>query len=111
MFTSTESLVLGEVNHTWTHGTSFLMFLPTYWHAIRVVLLYVVQGQPQATMSCLQLHKKAERIGAYLIDKMKMNMGDQVALVYAPGLDLISAFYGCLYAGELPSRWIIDELL
>ncbi|CAB1326097.1 unnamed protein product, partial [Coregonus sp. 'balchen'] len=28
--------------------------------------------------------------------------GDHVALVYPPGIDLIAAFYGCLYAGCVP---------
>ena len=33
------------------------------------------------------------------MDKAKLNTGDHVALLYHPGLDLICAFYGCLYAG------------
>ena len=60
----------------------------------------MLQGQPAALMSCSQLHKKAERIGASLMDKAKLNTGDHVALIYPPGLDLIAAFYGCLYAGK-----------
>ena len=60
------------------------------------------QGQPAATLTCSQLHKKAERIGAVLIDKAKLNTGDHVALIYPPGLDLIAAFYGCLYVGVVP---------
>lgn len=59
-----------------------------------------LQGQAQAVLTCLQLHKKAERIGALLTEKAKLNPGDHVALVYPPGLDLIVAFYGCLYAGQ-----------
>ena len=51
-------------------------------------------------MTCSQLHKRAERIGAALMDKHKLNTGDHVALIYPPGLDLISAFFGCLYAGK-----------
>ena len=66
-------------------------FAPFFLHA---------QGQPQATLSCSHLHKKAERIGALLMDKGKLNTGDKVALVYPPGLDLVAAFYGCLYVGE-----------
>jgi len=37
-----------------------------------------------------------------LMDKAKLNTGDHVALVYPPGLDLVAAFYGCLYAGMVP---------
>lgn len=53
-------------------------------------------------MSTIQLHKKAERLGAYLVDKLKLNSGDHVALVFYPGLDLIVAFFGCLYVGITP---------
>ena len=52
-------------------------------------------------MSSIQLHKKAERLGAYLVDKLKLNSGDHVALVFYPGIDLIVAFFGCLYVGKL----------
>lgn len=51
-------------------------------------------------MTCIQLHKRAERIGCMLMDKAKLNTGDHVALLYPPGLDLVCAFYGCLYAGK-----------
>ncbi|XP_022703554.1 disco-interacting protein 2-like isoform X2 [Varroa jacobsoni] len=54
------------------------------------------------TLSCVQLFKKAERIASMLIDKAKVNVGDNVALVYPAGLDLTCAFYGCLYAGLVP---------
>ena len=29
-------------------------------------------------------------------------IGDHVALIYPPGVDLIAAFYGCLYVGVVP---------
>ena len=32
----------------------------------------------------------------------RLNTGDHVALIYAPGVDLITAFYGCLYVGVVP---------
>jgi len=53
-------------------------------------------------LTCSQLHKRAERIGAHLIEKGRVNTGDHVALIYPPGLDLICAFYGCLYVGAVP---------
>ena len=31
-----------------------------------------------------------------------MNNGDHVALIFPPGIDLIAAFYGCLYVGVVP---------
>lgn len=54
------------------------------------------------TLTCSQLHKRAERIGAHLLEKGRVNTGDHVALIYPPGLDLICAFYGCLYVGAVP---------
>uniref|UniRef100_A0A914XY41 AMP-dependent synthetase/ligase domain-containing protein n=1 Tax=Panagrolaimus superbus TaxID=310955 RepID=A0A914XY41_9BILA len=54
------------------------------------------------TLSCAQLLKKAERIGALLLDKGHLNAGDHVALIFPPGLELITAFYGCLAAGLVP---------
>lgn len=48
------------------------------------------------------MHKKAERIGNLLTEKGRVNTGDHVALIFPPGLDLICAFYGCLYVGAVP---------
>uniref|UniRef100_A0A8C3AXR0 Disco interacting A n=1 Tax=Cyclopterus lumpus TaxID=8103 RepID=A0A8C3AXR0_CYCLU len=53
-----------------------------------------------STASCLQLHKRAERVAAALMGRL--NTGDHVALVYPPGIELIATFYGCLYAGCVP---------
>nr|XP_022914751.1 disco-interacting protein 2 homolog A isoform X2 [Onthophagus taurus] len=53
-------------------------------------------------LSCSELHKKAERIGNLLIEKGRINTGDHVALIFPPGLELICAFYGCLYVGTVP---------
>ncbi|CAG09279.1 unnamed protein product, partial [Tetraodon nigroviridis] len=59
-----------------------------------------LQGTVASTASCLQLHKRAERVAAALMGRL--NTGDHVALVYPPGIDLIATFYGCLYAGCVP---------
>ncbi|XP_052812810.1 disco-interacting protein 2 homolog C-like isoform X3 [Mya arenaria] len=60
------------------------------------------QVQVQLSMSCSQLHKRAERIGNLLAEKGKLKPGDHVTLLYPPGIELIAAFYGCLYAGCVP---------
>ncbi|CAG9855712.1 unnamed protein product [Phyllotreta striolata] len=54
------------------------------------------KGAVAKVLSCLELHKKAERVGSLLVEKGKINTGDHVALIFPPGLDLICAFYGCL---------------
>ncbi|KAK3604584.1 hypothetical protein CHS0354_005416 [Potamilus streckersoni] len=60
------------------------------------------QVQAQLTITCSQLHKRSERIGSMLMEKGHLNTGDHVALIYPPGIELIAAFYGCLYVGCVP---------
>ncbi|TNN03110.1 hypothetical protein fugu_000139 [Takifugu bimaculatus] len=67
-------------------------------HPLFVVLN--AKGTVASTASCLQLHKRAERVAAALMGRL--NTGDHVALVYPPGIDLIATFYGCLFAGCVP---------
>uniref|UniRef100_A0AAY4EHY4 DMAP1-binding domain-containing protein n=1 Tax=Denticeps clupeoides TaxID=299321 RepID=A0AAY4EHY4_9TELE len=65
-------------------------------------LLLNAKGTVASAASCLQLHKRAERVAVVLMEKGRLNTGDHVALVYPPGIDLIASFYGCLYAGCVP---------
>uniref|UniRef100_A0A803SP21 Disco interacting B n=1 Tax=Anolis carolinensis TaxID=28377 RepID=A0A803SP21_ANOCA len=67
-----------------------------------VFLLLLSEGAPVCTATCLQLHKRAERIASILYEKGHLNAGDNVVLLYPPGIELIAAFYGCLYAGCIP---------
>ncbi|XP_066148152.1 disco-interacting protein 2 homolog A isoform X5 [Euwallacea fornicatus] len=60
------------------------------------------KGAVARALSCSELHKKAERIGNLLVEKGRIKPGDHVALIFPPGLDLICAFYGCLYVGAVP---------
>ncbi|EFX85768.1 hypothetical protein DAPPUDRAFT_309070 [Daphnia pulex] len=60
------------------------------------------KGTPTGTLSCAQLHKRAERVACTLVERGRINSGDHVALIYPPGLDLVCAFYGCLYVGAVP---------
>uniref|UniRef100_A0AAY4EGH0 DMAP1-binding domain-containing protein n=1 Tax=Denticeps clupeoides TaxID=299321 RepID=A0AAY4EGH0_9TELE len=66
------------------------------------VFFFLNQGTVASAASCLQLHKRAERVAVVLMEKGRLNTGDHVALVYPPGIDLIASFYGCLYAGCVP---------
>ncbi|XP_063286120.1 disco-interacting protein 2 homolog A isoform X3 [Pelobates fuscus] len=68
----------------------------------QLLLLLNSKGTVCSSASCLQLHKKAERVAAGLMEKARLNVGDHVALVYPPGIDLIATFFGCLYAGCIP---------
>uniref|UniRef100_A0A672SYC7 Disco-interacting protein 2 homolog B-A-like n=1 Tax=Sinocyclocheilus grahami TaxID=75366 RepID=A0A672SYC7_SINGR len=67
--------------------------------------LYVLlnaKGVVVCTATCVQLHKRAEKIAAALMERSGINIGENVVLLYPPGIDLIAAFYGCLYAGCIP---------
>uniref|UniRef100_A0A672NBK1 Disco-interacting protein 2 homolog C-like n=1 Tax=Sinocyclocheilus grahami TaxID=75366 RepID=A0A672NBK1_SINGR len=65
-------------------------------------ILYTLINSRVTSLTCLQLHKRAEKIATLLYERGQLRDGDHVALVYPPGLDLIAAFYGCLYAGCIP---------
>uniref|UniRef100_A0A8C7T5T5 DMAP1-binding domain-containing protein n=1 Tax=Oncorhynchus mykiss TaxID=8022 RepID=A0A8C7T5T5_ONCMY len=68
-------------------------------------VLYVLlnaKGAAVCTATCVQLHKRAEKITSALMERGGLNTGDNVVLLYPPGIDLIAAFYGCLYAGLIP---------
>nr|XP_046211527.1 disco-interacting protein 2 homolog C-like isoform X1 [Oncorhynchus gorbuscha] len=60
------------------------------------------RGAVSSSLTCLQLHKRAERVAVLLLERGGLQEGDHIALVYPPGIDLIAAFYGCLYAGCVP---------
>ena len=45
---------------------------------------------------------KANLLSLLFVEKGRLNTGDHVALIYPPGLDLVAAFYGCLYVGVVP---------
>jgi acyl-CoA synthetase (AMP-forming)/AMP-acid ligase II/thioesterase domain-containing protein/acyl carrier protein len=44
-----------------------------------------------------ELDRRARRIGAMLQERVRA--GERVLLLYAPGLDYIAGFFGCIYAG------------
>lgn len=49
------------------------------------VYLILLQGTVTSTATCIQLHKRAERVAAALMEKGRLDAGDHVALVYPPG--------------------------
>lgn len=51
------------------------------------MLLYVCvfQGAVGSSLTCLQLHKRAEKIATLLYERGQLRDGDHVALVYPPG--------------------------
>ncbi|XP_054273806.1 disco-interacting protein 2 homolog C-like isoform X2 [Macrosteles quadrilineatus] len=67
-----------------------------------IFTLLNAKGGVAQLLTCSQLHKRAERVGSLLLERAKINTGDHVALIFPPGIDLICAFYGCLYVGAVP---------
>ncbi|MDD9972048.1 MAG: fatty acyl-AMP ligase [Myxococcales bacterium] len=59
---------------------------------------YLPDGETEgASLSFEQLDDKARRIASALLDRHQP--GDRAVLLFTPGLDFVSAFYGCIYAG------------
>jgi acyl transferase domain-containing protein/acyl-CoA synthetase (AMP-forming)/AMP-acid ligase II/acyl carrier protein len=69
-------------------------------HGSLPVYTFLLDGDLQeSSITCRQLDSQARRIGA-LLQQRKLK-GERALLLYAPGLDYISAFFGCLYAGVI----------
>jgi acyl-CoA synthetase (AMP-forming)/AMP-acid ligase II len=61
---------------------------------------YLVNGEePGDSLTYYQLQQKAQAIAAHL--QSYQAQGERALLVYQPGLEFISAFFGCLYAGVI----------
>lgn len=56
-------------------------------------------GAEEASLSYAELDERARAIAAEL--QTIARLGDRALLLYPPGLDFVSAFFGCLYAGIL----------
>lgn len=71
-----------------------------------------LQGAVSSSLTCLQLHKRAERVAALLMERGGLQEGDHVALVYPPGSHTIHASYlrGCLHV-HLKVSWSFTPLL
>lgn len=48
-------------------------------------LFFRTQGTIANSLTCVQLHKRAEKIAVMLMDRGRLQDGDHVALVYPPG--------------------------
>nr|XP_032651221.1 disco-interacting protein 2 homolog B isoform X1 [Chelonoidis abingdonii] len=64
-------------------------------------LLLNAKGTPVCTATCLQLHKRAERIASVLYDKGHLNAGDNVVLLYPPD-EILEVQVFCLWTSKIP---------
>src|SRR5215213_3434465 len=66
----------------------------------RLAYTFLSDGeQEEETFSCSQLDQRARAIAARL--QRTVATGERVLLLYAPGLEYIAAFFGCIYAGAV----------
>lgn len=79
-----------------SHRAESISCTLTLIHKNKDTLLPLVQGVPVSTASCVQLHKRAEKIAAALTEKGSINTGENVVLLYPPGRF-------CLPAASCPS--------
>ena len=69
-------------------------------HKDKIGFTYLLDGDAEeATLTFAELDHQARLIGTEL-QRLGVK-GERVLLLYAPGLDYISAFFGCLYAGAI----------
>jgi len=62
--------------------------------------LFLLDGEREETrLDYAELDRRARRVAAQL--RQHAAPGDRALLLYAPGLDFIAGFFGCLYAGVI----------
>ncbi len=67
-------------------------------HPARPLFKFLPEGEAEeATQTYGELDRRARAFGALL--QSCGSVGDRVLLLYPPGLEYISAFFGCLYSG------------
>lgn len=64
-----------------------------------LALRYLQEDGTETSLTFQQLHQRALAIGYALSRQLKP--GDRALLVYPPGLEFLSAFFGCMYAGVI----------
>uniref|UniRef100_A0A0R3TQN3 AMP-binding domain-containing protein n=1 Tax=Rodentolepis nana TaxID=102285 RepID=A0A0R3TQN3_RODNA len=68
----------------------------------RLFSVYNAKGAVIASLTCHQLHQKAERLGSLLQEKGNVKPGSVVAIMFMPGIEMVCAFYACLYIAAIP---------
>src|SRR5688500_11660646 len=69
-------------------------------HPERVAYVFLSNGETEeTTLTYGELDQQARAVGAWL--QSLTSRGDRVLLLYPPGIEYITAFFGCLYAGVI----------
>ncbi|MGB3786995.1 MAG: AMP-binding protein, partial [Phormidesmis sp.] len=81
-----------------TNFVDLLKFRATE-HPERTAYIFLENGETEeARLTYAQLDSKAKEIASHLLES-GAELGDRALLLYPSGLDFITAFFGCLYAG------------
>lgn len=65
----------------------------------QIAYTFLLNGETQSVnLTYRELERKAQTIAVQLQDRVKVP-GSRILLLFSPGLDFITAFFGCLYAG------------
>lgn len=67
--------------------------------ADRTAYVFLEDGEIVSEITFAELHRRARVIAARL--QLELRPGDRALLVYPAGLEFISAFFGCMYAGVI----------
>ncbi|CAM2069800.1 AMP-binding protein [Sulfidibacter corallicola] len=59
-------------------------------------------GDLEEQWTAAELLARVEALSGYLHQKCRLKPGEPVVLAYPPGLEFVTAFLGCMYAGALP---------
>ena len=85
-----------------TSATSLVQVLQRWadYRADTPAFTFLGDDEHERTLTYAELDADARRIGGHLQRQLKA--GDRALLLFAPGLEFIQAFMGCVYAGVLP---------
>uniref|UniRef100_A0A5K3EKF8 AMP-binding domain-containing protein n=2 Tax=Mesocestoides corti TaxID=53468 RepID=A0A5K3EKF8_MESCO len=82
--------------------TEVLLWRAAHTPEDRLFSVYNAKGAVVASLTCQQLHQKAERLGSFLHEKGNVKPGSVVAIMFMPGIEMVCAFYACLYIAAVP---------
>lgn len=68
-----------------------IMVIHFVWCELSCVSFFFLQGVAVCTATCAQLHKRAEKITATLLERGGLNAGDNVVLLYPPGTQILKS--------------------
>ncbi len=100
---STSSIIFGEPQFSASAQPQTLvelLQLRALHQPEKVLYTFLVDGEKEElTLTCGELDRRARSLSAWL--KPVVATGDRVLLLYPPGLEFITAFFACLYAGAV----------